>query len=535
MPPKCPAILLSLVASAAGTLSSHPPAAPAAEPIVYTIRVADPRTHVAEVEAVIPADGRASIEVMMAIWSPGFYRIQDYAGRVRDLAAHAPGGVTLGVEKTANNRWRIQSAGARNIVLSYQLLCEDRFVTTNWVGPDYAVFNGPATYITPVERRPRPQEVRLVLPPAWKGLATSLEEVPVGGPGRYRAPNFDVLADSPIVAGDLSIHRFVVAGVEHLLVDFGELGAWNGAEAASRLQRIADAHHSLFGFLPFKKYVFLNAFRRGAGGLEHLNSTLLTTSPATQAAPTLRWLKFASHEYFHSINVKRLRPIELGPFNYERPPRTPSLWISEGLTSYYGDLAVTRSGIGTPEDFLAGMSANIGQLQGSPGRLVQTLEQSSLGVWENSNSGIGGDAKTTVSYYVKGCVVGFLLDAKIRRLTGGSRSLDDVMRTAYGRYSGKRGFKPGEFQQVASEVARDNLSRFFKRAVSSTEELDYSEMLEWFGLRFVPQEGPRIEPDAWKLEVRPDASEAQRSHFHALTAEAHSSNESPAPRLDPDS
>jgi predicted metalloprotease with PDZ domain len=242
----------------------------------------------------------------------------------------------------------------------------------------------------------------------------------------------------------------------------------------------------------------------------------MLTSSGRSASPTLSWLNFASHEFFHAINVKRLRPVELGPFDYERPPRTASLWISEGLTSYYGNLAVVRAGAATPQDFLAGMSSQIRQLQNTPGRLVQTLEQSSLDVWKGTNSGIGGDPAKTVSYYVKGCIVGFLLDARIRKATNDGKSLDDAMRLAYERYSGIRGFTPEEFQRTVSETAGTDLKDFFRRTLATTEELDYSEALDWFGLCFARQgENPKT---GWTLEVRADATDAQVLHFQRLTA-----------------
>ncbi len=488
------------------------------DPVIYTIRVAAPETHMAEIEATFPTGKRPSIEVMMAKWSPGFYRVEDYAGSVQDLSAHVPGGMKVEVQRTQRNRWRIQTNGAATIIVNYRLSCKGQSVTTNWVGPDYAVFNGPATYITPVEQTVRPQEVRVELPQGWKECMTSLEPAADGRANHFRAPDFDVVADSPMVAGNLSIHEFDVDGSKHYLVDFGDVGQWEGQQAARDLQQIVAEDERFLGGLPYKKYVFLNGFRSANGGLEHLNSALLTSNPTHPAAPTLGWLKFVSHEYFHAINVKRLRPIELGPFDYENPPRTPSLWISEGLTTYYGDLAVTRSGVGKTQDFLAGMSSLIRQLQTCPGRLVQSLEQSSLDVWTGSTSGYGGDPKSTVSYYIKGPVVGFLLDARIRHVTDNARSLDDVIRQAYATYSGKRGFKPEEFQKMASDVASVDLTEFFAKALRTTGELDYSEMLDWFGLRFAPQADPVDPAKIWTLEIRPDSTDAQKRHFSTLIA-----------------
>jgi predicted metalloprotease with PDZ domain len=275
----------------------------------------------------------------------------------------------------------------------------------------------------------------------------------------------------------------------------------------------------LWGELPYENYVFLNVFRRGGGGLEHENSTLLTTRSGTMATPERyrSWLSFAAHEYFHAFNVKRLRPVELGPFDYENPPRTPSLWLSEGVTSYFGDLFVARAGLMTTEEYLASLSSAIRRLQSSPGRLLQSLEQSSLEVWSNSTSGVGA-APTTVSYYVKGQVVGFLLDARIQASTRGRRSFQDVMRLAYQRYGGDRGFTPEEFRTTAEEVAGTDLGEWFERALASTEELDYSEALEWFGLRFA-------DDGSWSLEILEDASELQREHLEALLTPAYPDND----------
>jgi predicted metalloprotease with PDZ domain len=491
------AAFLAVAVGAAG-------AAPSA--VQYTIRLPDLATHVAEIEATFPTGRRATIELMMPVWSPGFYVLQDHASRVERLTARSAAGQELAVERPKGNRWRITTGGAPEVHIVYRLVCQGRSVTTNWVGTDYALFNGPATFITLADDASRPHEVTLEVPSAWES-ATSLDRKR-GRRHQYVARDYDVLADSPIAIGPLDLHEFRVGGATHVLVNFGEVGQWNAVEAVRQLQRIVEEHRRFLGALPFKRYVFLNAFRQGAGGLEHLNSTLLTSS-SQNPMPGLSWFKFASHEYFHAFNVKRLRPIELGPFDYENPPRTPSLWLSEGVTTYYGDLAVVRAGVSTREEHLAGVSAAIRSLQNAPGRLKQTVEESSLGVWNNSNSGIGVNTATGVSYYGKGHIIGFLLDAHVRRVTRGARSFDDVFRLAYRRYGGARGFRPEELVATASEVAGVDLKGWLHRALATTEELDYSEALDWFGLQFNSTEGADPKT-SWKLEVRPDASSAQR-------------------------
>src|SRR5574341_127318 len=448
---------------------------------------------------------------MMPVWSPGFYRVEDYAGRVPDLEARGADGTALVVEHSRPNRWTVRAAG-KAFLLSYQVTCDQRSVTTNWVGDSLAVLNGAPTFVTLAETAPRPHDVRLALPAGWT-VMTAIPLSPDSQPAHYRAPDYEALVDSPILAGFLSVHQFTVDSTVHYLVDAGEVDGFDGARAAADLSRIAGATARMWGGLPCRRYYFLNVFRRGGGGLEHSASSLLTSNAARAATPAgyHGWLEFVSHEYFHAVNVKRLRPVELGPFDHEQPPRTPSLWEAEGFTSYYGELALPRAGIGAQAAFLASLSTAIRELQREPGRRMQTVEQSSRGVWGNSLSGVNPDS-TTVSYYLKGEVIALLLDARVRHATNGARSLDDVMRLAYRRYSGAKGFTEEEFEQTATEVAGVDLTQWFRRAIGSTDELDYGEALEWFGLQFGPPEDPATQ---WALEVRPDASPAQRQHLAA--------------------
>jgi len=502
------ATVLGFVAAAAA-LQAQRPATGSLDPIQYTFRVVDPDKHIAGVEARIPTGGRATIDLMMPVWTPGYYVVEDYAGRVQNLVARGPGGDTLAVAKPKPNRWQVQTAGAPVISLSYTLVAQGRSVTSNWVDADLGVINGGAAFVTLAEQARRPHEVRLEMPPTWKQSASGLEPAPGGQPNHYRAADFDTLADSPIVAGDLTLTEFTVDGSTHVVADAGQHSQWNSRAGAEKLERMVKETRTFWGFLPFKRYVFLNVFRQGGGGLEHSNSTLLTSSPK-MTEPGNGWLAFVAHEYFHAFNVERLRPVELGPFDYEAPPRTSSLWLSEGGTTYFANLLLARAGLISTDEFLGSMSSAIASLQKSPGRLLQSLEQSSLEVWTNSNSGVGANAKT-VSYYVKGNVVAFLLDAHIRRVTDGRKSMDDVMRIAFERYGGERGFTAGELRSVVEQVAGRRAKAWWAKAIESPGELDYGEMLGWYGLRWAGGAG-----ESWTLEARPRATGAQKRHLKAL-------------------
>ena len=259
----------------------------------------------------------------------------------------------------------------------------------------------------------------------------------------------------------------------------------------------------MWGGLPYRnKYVFLNVLTENGGGLEHRNSfTVMSSRWATRTRRTyVGWLDMVSHEYFHAWNVKRLRPAELGPFDYENENPTTSLWMVEGFTEYYGALTVHRAGLITRAEYLGtgpetagSLSALINSLQTTPGRLVQSAEQASFDAWiklyrpdENTNN-------TAISYYTKGAVIAWLLDAKIRRATNDAKSLDDLMRLAYQRYAGERGFTPEQFKATAQEIAGVPLAEFFRETVEQPGELDYRDALDWYGLKFKQPEPAKTE------------------------------------------
>ena len=462
------------------------------DPISYTVRFPAPATHYAEVEAVVPADGRPVIELMMATWTPGSYLIREYARHVEGVRAAAPSGRALAVARSGKNRWRIETAGADRVAVTYRVYCREMSVRTNWVEADFAMLNGAPTFLTLADAAPRPHDVRIEPARGWSESVTALPPAPDGRPHSYRAADFDTLVDSPIVAGNPVTYAFTVEGTPHALVNVGEGGVWDGPTSAADVERIVREQRRTWGFFPYERYWFLNLLVEAGGGLEHQDSTLLMTSRWTtrDRRRYLRWLGTVSHELFHAWNVKQLRPAALGPFDYEREAFTPSLWMVEGLTSYYGPLAVHRAGISTREEFLEALSGQIETLQTTPGRLVQPVADASYDAWIKYYRPHENSRNTTISYYTKGAVIGFLLDARVREATGGDRSLDDVLKAAYVRYSGERGFRPGEFEAVASEVAGADLGDWFDRAVRSTDELDYEPALDWYGLEFAADAHP---------------------------------------------
>ena len=488
-------LLVAFVMHSPLAASAQTPSESGVAPIRYTVSFPEPQTHYVEVSAEVPTDGRSEVDLMMAVWTPGSYLVREYARHVEAVTASGAAGGALDVAKSDKNRWRVATDGAPSVEVRYRVYAREMSVRTNWVEADFAMLNGAPTFMTLVDGLARPHEVVIQPAPAWQVSMTGLPEMP-GGPHRYRAPDFDTLVDSPIVIGNPAIYEFTVDDKRHVLVNVGEDGVFDGARAAGDLETVVREHRRMWGALPYDKYVFLNMLTlagNGGGGLEHKNSTMLMSSRwATGSRQTyLRWLGLASHEYFHAWNIKRLRPVELGPFDYEDEVHTRSLWVVEGLTDYYGELALHRAGLSTREELLDSLSNRVEGVQTTPGRLVQSVEAASFDAWIKFYRPDENSANVAVSYYTKGAVLGLLLDARIRAATAGAKSLDDVMRAAFERFSGDRGFAPDEFRAVVEEVSGLNLESFWAGAVEGTAELEYDEVLATFGLRFRPVAAPR--------------------------------------------
>ncbi|MGE0489969.1 MAG: M61 family metallopeptidase [Vulcanimicrobiota bacterium] len=459
----------------------------AAETITYSVSFS-PSTHYLEVEANMPA---GSPVVTLPVWTPGSYKVRDYSGQVENMQAYDPAGTPIATQKVRKNRWQVASPGAYN--LKYRIYAHEPSVRNNWVDQEYALIVGAATFVTPFERGPFDYRVQLELPSEWQSSYSGLAEV---GPNTFGAADYDELVDCPILAGNPAVYTFTVGGKPHYLVNVGEAGVWDGPGSARDVKKVVETQLALWGQLPYDKYLFFNIINETHGGLEHRNSTVLMTSLwKRQTEQHQAWCSLVAHEFFHAWNVKRLRPVELGPFDYENEVYTRSLWVAEGITSYYDDLLVARAGLANEADYLKALSKSVERLQTTPGRKVRSLAEASFDAWiklyapdENTNN-------TNISYYTKGALVSWLLDIEIRQATGGQKTLDDLLRLAYQRFA-KDGFEEQAFRQLASEVAGKDLSGFFSRNVDSTQELDYAPALTYFGLRFKPPEN-QANPAGW--------------------------------------
>lgn len=447
--------------------------------------------------------GEKSVRLQMAVWSPGDYHVMNHARFVRNVsAAYDPVNGEQSQQAVAHpdpNTWDVPLNGRDSVTVTYSLPnTPPGFFSDNVrVTSTFAFYNGPATYMYVVGHKTDPVTLHVALPAGWKQSYT-----PLATDGEtsnaYAAPDYDTLADSPLVAGDFATREFTAVGRTHTLVFFDDHKGMNYDEFAPVLKKVVEEENRLMGGPPYARYGFFIDVNGGGGGLEHLNSCRVAWgkgfSPRFAAG-------FFGHEFFHLWDVKRIRPEVLGPFDYVNPPRTRNLWFCEGVTDYYSDMSVFRAGLtaanggATPESRLyAGFAGLISGHQNNPAHRTVTADESSLRVFEAGNSdGYGG-----LSYYQKGKLIGLCLDLKLRALTEGKSSLDAVMRDMMQRYGlPKPGFPEDGIRDAVIRAGGETMGPFYDRLARSTEEMPFAECFVGIGLRLTGGNGAsyRISPD----------------------------------------
>jgi predicted metalloprotease with PDZ domain len=451
--------------------------------MAFTVSMPQPASHFYHVTLRCEEFKGELQDFKMPQWSPGYYGIGDYARNVSNFHAVDAAGRELAWEKSARNTWRVVAANARVIVLNYDVFGNTAFAASNYLGDDRGYISPPAMFVHLAGALRKPVMVAIQLPAAWKQIATGLEPVK-GQANTFEAQDFDELYDCPILIGNQERLHFDVKGVPHYVAIENVAAGVDRPKMVADLKTMVTAATQLIGDVPYKHYTFL-MMGRGGGGIEHSNSSSNQFDGTSLSTPAgyLRWLSFIAHEYFHSFNVKRIRPLALGPFDYGQENLTNMLWVSEGLSVYYQDLVLVRAGLMTRDQYLTKMAASIGAFENSPGRRYQSATESSQNTW-NSGSGVGGDRNTTISYYNNGAMLGAMLDLKIRDGSGNRKSLDDVMRGLYQKYyqQKKRGFTDADFRVECESAAGTSLTEVFEYA-STTKEVDYAKYFALAGLK----------------------------------------------------
>ena len=474
--------------------------------IAFTIGMSRPHTHMFEVDVKIKraATANAPTEetLIMPVWTPGSYLIREFERNVQDFAVKDVTGQALKWEKTNKNTWRINTNGAKEWHATYRVYANELSVRTSELNSGHAFWNNANLLMYLDGFLKSPSTVQVLAPDVWK-VATGLPLSP-GPKNTFAAENFDVLYDSPFEVSAFKTLIFNVKGIPHRIVIDGE-GNYDPEKVRRDVQKIVEAEAEIMrGELPYKDYTFILHLRENAGGgLEHANSTALgyqrfgfkigrgdrstSAAPNPSATPERDYRSFlglVSHEFFHLWNVKRIRPDSLGPFDYKTENYTKLLWVAEGITDYYADIALRRANLITEQEFLSATARSFQTLQNTPGRLVQTVEESSYDSWIKYYRQDENSINSQVSYYDKGTILGLLLDLEIRKRSNGVKSLDDVMRYLLVEYFKKdRNYTPEDFQKACETMVGSSLEEFFSKYVRGTDELDYNTALNAAGLK----------------------------------------------------
>jgi predicted metalloprotease with PDZ domain len=333
-----------------------------------------------------------------------------------------------------------------------------------------------------------PSTLEITPPNNWKKVSTSLKKTS-DNLFKYNAPNYDILVDSPIEIGNQLEFNFDASGTKHKVAMYGK-GNFDVELLKTDMAKIVESCTEVFGENPNKDYVFIiHNLTNGSGGLEHLSSTTLQVNRwgYEQGRKYEGFLSLVAHEYFHLWNVKRIRPITLGPFDYDSENYTNLLWLCEGFTSYYDELLLKRAGYYNSEKYLHKLANTISRVENQPGNKVQPVTEASFHAWIKAYRPNENSKNTTISYYPKGALLANALDLIILENTNGEKNLDDVLRALWNEYYKKlnRGFTDNEFQDVVEQVAGKKLDDFFQNTVAGVEMIDYKTYFSYAGCELI--------------------------------------------------
>ena len=471
--------------------------------IGYRLAMSRPASHLFEVtiDVSVPAnDSSGFIDFQMPKWQPGRYAVANFAANVQEFKAQSQTRNLIWT-KIDDQTWRVQRQGNRTLTATYKVFGNDLSGTYAQLDFGHATYTGGEIFMYVAGHKADPVELHVEPPPNWRVVNGRIER-----PNQrdWQYPNYDLLIDNPTEIGpDWTLDEFRVDGKTYRIVvhSRGDEGGRRPALVRD-VEKIVRAEIRMWGPPEFDSYTFLFHFAaddRSSDGMEHLTSThIIEPGILAERHTYANAVSTAAHEFFHAWNVKRLRPVEFGPWDLTKPAATRALWIAEGFTQYYGMLMYYRAGVEEPEGFLQNLSDTIATIENSPASKLMSAEASSMAApfidtavhRQRTNL-----SNTSLSYYLKGELIALNLDLLIRGWTRGQRSLDDVMRRAYDEFYLKspnasyylkgRGYSIEDFARVVSEVAGRDMTDWFARYIRGVDLLPYDEALATVGLRLV--------------------------------------------------
>ena len=467
------------------------------KPIRYSITPARPEAHLYRVSCTVAEPDPAGQELALPAWTPGSYMIREFARHIVSIRAESRGRPIM-LEKLDKHTWRAAPVAGPLLVIC-EVYAWDLSVRGAHLDETHAFFNGACVFLRALGQESEPCVLEILRPEGpryrnWR-VATAMPRLgaKAGGFGTYAAADYDELIDHPVEMGEFAHASFRAGGALHDIAITGRHDA-DVRRLQRDLKRLCEHHIRFFGKpAPMKRYLFLiTAVGDGYGGLEHRASTALLCSRddlpregEPQVSERYRtFLGLASHEYFHTWNVKRIKPAAFAPYDLNRENYTTLLWAFEGITSYYDDLALARCGLIGTKDYLLLLGRAITAYLRTPGRANQSLAESSFDAWIKYYRQDENSPNATVSYYGKGSLVALCLDLLIRAKTRGKKSLDDIMRALWQRH-GRTGIGVDEdgMERLAEEVTGLRLGRVLDDWLRSTRELPLRALLAAHGVQ----------------------------------------------------
>jgi predicted metalloprotease with PDZ domain len=452
-----------------------------AQELRATISMEDPQRHFLHIELRLSGFAEEELLVALPVWTPGSYKVRDYAQYVESVEASDGSGAPLEIHKVGKSRWAIQRGGAYEVVMRYDAFAFERSVRQCFLDDTHA-FLTLSAILPYVEGHLELPYVVEIVPPRddWR-VDTSLAAI---GERTYRATNYDQLVDSPLQVGTQEVFPFDVDGTAFALVVTGE-GNLDGVAMTDDIAKVVEVTGEIFGGFPFDRYLFLLRLGQGGGGLEHLESTALMSSPWRFDSES-GWqdlLGLVAHEFFHAWNVKRIRDEALGPFDYSKEVYTELLWMHEGWTSYYSPVLLTRAGIKDEKDLLKSFSSTVSSYLNRPGRRIQSLAASSYDAWIKHYQTSATTRNSTVDYYSQGSAAALCLDLIVRHHSAAEHSLDDVLRALWDEHAvAARPINPDIVRTTLVRLGGAEAQSFWTHHVEGTEEIDFAHFLSYAGI-----------------------------------------------------
>jgi predicted metalloprotease with PDZ domain len=458
-----------------------------ASPIKHLIQMPNPQSHYFDVTTTLDVSKESGrfVELKMAAWTPGSYLIREFAKNVEQVSAQS-GNAVLPISKISKNTWRIAlQPGIKTVQVHYQVYAYELSVRTSFLDDVHGYINPASVLLYVAKWAKQPQELSIVPHKDFKKVSTALKNV---GGLNYIAKDLDELIDSPIEIGNQQVWNFKVNNVPHQIAFFGQAKV-DSLKFIADVTKMAETAQNVVGQHPCDHYVFIiHNIQRGTGGLEHLYSTTCSVSRTAYESPAgyQGVLNLLAHEYFHLWNVKRIRPIALGPFDYENENYTHNLWFSEGITSYYADVINLRTKMVSPDAYLSDLAKDIAGVENTPGTQIESAASASWDAWIKYYRPNENSRNSTVSYYDKGALLGGILNMWIIQNTNGAKCLDDVFQLLYKNYFLKqgRGFTDAELENAFSTVAGTSAAGFFKDYIYGVKTPDYAAIFNQFGYKW---------------------------------------------------